>query len=94
MHQCLLIDEIARVIVANVHDYYNAVYDPLVSMARLARTCRAFYEPATDALWSELESLKPLVRCLPSDAVHEHSGDFSHALVRFFFAFIAQQYRG
>ncbi|KAG8213543.1 hypothetical protein J3R82DRAFT_10188 [Butyriboletus roseoflavus] len=34
-------------------------------LAVLARTCRAFKEPALDVLWSELVDLSPLVRCLP-----------------------------
>ncbi|KAF8135769.1 hypothetical protein EV363DRAFT_1321586 [Boletus edulis] len=34
-------------------------------LAGLARTCRAFKEPALDVLWSVLEDLSPLARCLP-----------------------------
>jgi hypothetical protein len=34
-------------------------------LAALARTCRAFTEPALDALWRELIDLSPLARCLP-----------------------------
>ena len=34
-------------------------------MLSLARTCRAFKEPALDILWARLEDLSPLVRCLP-----------------------------
>ncbi|KAH7889099.1 hypothetical protein F5I97DRAFT_1925674 [Phlebopus sp. FC_14] len=37
------------------------------SLAKLARTCRAFEEPALDALWANLETLEPLVHCLPSN---------------------------
>ncbi|KAF8441550.1 hypothetical protein L210DRAFT_1055911 [Boletus edulis BED1] len=33
-------------------------------LAGLARTCRAFKEPALDVLWSVLEDLSPLARCL------------------------------
>ncbi|KAF8447203.1 hypothetical protein L210DRAFT_3390514 [Boletus edulis BED1] len=31
----------------------------------LARTCKAFRDPALDILWAELYSLAPLIRCLP-----------------------------
>ena len=36
-----------------------------VHLATLARTCRAFKEPALDMIWAELDDLTPLVRCLP-----------------------------
>ena len=41
-------------------------------LATLARTCRAFKEPALDALWEELYNLSPLARCLP-EASHQLS---------------------
>ncbi|RDB19715.1 hypothetical protein Hypma_013208 [Hypsizygus marmoreus] len=34
----------------------------------LARTSRLFYEPALTCLWSELNSIVPLIKCLPADA--------------------------
>ncbi|KAF8436244.1 hypothetical protein L210DRAFT_3452279 [Boletus edulis BED1] len=34
-------------------------------LAALARTCRAFKEPALDVLWSVIFDLSPLARCLP-----------------------------
>ncbi|KAG9316180.1 hypothetical protein JVU11DRAFT_2201 [Chiua virens] len=34
-------------------------------LVALARTCRAFKEPALDILWSELFNFSPLVRCIP-----------------------------
>ena len=37
------------------------------SLSFLARTCRAFYEPAMDVLYAELGTLDPLVRGLPTD---------------------------
>jgi hypothetical protein len=50
------------------------------SLVALARTCRAFQEPALDALWLQLDDLTPLLRCLPEDvwvlsAVEEASQD-------------------
>lgn len=35
------------------------------TVARLARTCKVFKEPALDILWSELGSLLPLIRLFP-----------------------------
>jgi hypothetical protein len=34
-------------------------------VSRLARTCKAFFEPAADALWKELDSLVPLIGLFP-----------------------------
>ncbi|KAG1752886.1 hypothetical protein EDB19DRAFT_1670362 [Suillus lakei] len=36
------------------------------SLPALASTCHAFKHPALNALWRDLQSVKPLVRCLPS----------------------------
>ncbi|KAF8142025.1 hypothetical protein EV363DRAFT_42484 [Boletus edulis] len=41
-------------------------------LAALARTCRAFKEPALDVLWEELNDLSPLLRCVP-EASHQIS---------------------
>ncbi|KAH7913663.1 hypothetical protein BJ138DRAFT_1124160 [Hygrophoropsis aurantiaca] len=35
------------------------------TLARLARTCQTFKEPALDVLWSRMETLNPLAQCLP-----------------------------
>ncbi|OAX31464.1 hypothetical protein K503DRAFT_82105 [Rhizopogon vinicolor AM-OR11-026] len=37
------------------------------SLPALASTCRAFEHPALDVLWRDLQSMQPLVKCLPSD---------------------------
>ncbi|KAG2074692.1 hypothetical protein BDR04DRAFT_1071132 [Suillus decipiens] len=37
------------------------------SLPALASTCRAFKHPALNALWRDLQSVEPLVKCLPSD---------------------------
>lgn len=52
-------------------DCYEPVFvsDDLVerrTLAALARTCRAFSDPALDYLWRKLDSLKPLIRCYTS----------------------------
>jgi hypothetical protein len=38
------------------------------ALAALSRTCRAFSEPALDALWRRLHSLEPFLLCLPTRA--------------------------
>ena len=64
MHHALEIQEI----LSDIFVYYS----PLVlgkkvtaDLAALARTCRAFKEPALDMLWRELVDLSQLARCLP-----------------------------
>ena len=51
---------------------FEYVYDPIrtnedsqgrITVAGLARTCRAFKEPALDVLWAQLHSLDALVLC-------------------------------
>ncbi|KAG1762907.1 hypothetical protein EDD22DRAFT_1050458 [Suillus occidentalis] len=37
------------------------------SLPALASTCRAFKHHALNALWRDLQSMEPLVKCLPSD---------------------------
>jgi hypothetical protein len=37
------------------------------SLPALASTCRAFEISALNALWRNLQSVEPLVKCLPSD---------------------------
>ncbi|KAG1900584.1 uncharacterized protein F5891DRAFT_1032737 [Suillus fuscotomentosus] len=37
------------------------------SLPSFASTCRAFEHPALNALWRDLQSVKPLVQCLPDD---------------------------
>ncbi|KAH7905453.1 hypothetical protein BJ138DRAFT_772702 [Hygrophoropsis aurantiaca] len=41
-------------------------------LANLARTCRSFHEPALDTLWADLDSIHPLIRCLPPDVWIRH----------------------
>ena len=63
MHHALEIQEI----LSNIF-YFS--YPPFLSsqwfaaLAALARTCRAFKEPALDVLWRDLIDLSPLARCL------------------------------
>ncbi|OBZ69057.1 hypothetical protein A0H81_11277 [Grifola frondosa] len=41
------------------------------TLAVLARTSRAFHEPAIDRLWEELYNLVPIVQCFPTDTWKE-----------------------
>ncbi|KAH7919409.1 hypothetical protein BV22DRAFT_1023044, partial [Leucogyrophana mollusca] len=58
----------------------------------LARTCRAFQEMALDLLWETLNSVGPLVQCLPRDVwkraesemyVHSECVDYSPLMEMF-----------
>ena len=61
-HRLVFIDEIFQQIVWNLDD--NA------SRLKIALCCRAFLETALDALWGDsLEGLRPLINCLPRDAL-------------------------
>ncbi|KAI0783978.1 hypothetical protein BC629DRAFT_536801 [Irpex lacteus] len=62
MHQCLCIPEIQATILDNL---------ALSDCARVACTSSSFFEQAMNATWAELDSLIPLVRCIPPDAVEE-----------------------
>ncbi|KAG2067402.1 hypothetical protein BDR04DRAFT_867855 [Suillus decipiens] len=44
------------------------------SLPALASTCRIFERPALDVLWRNLQSVEPLVKCLPSDLFDNEQG--------------------
>jgi hypothetical protein len=44
------------------------------SLSALASTCRIFERPALDVLWRNLQSVEPLIKCLPSDLFTIESG--------------------
>ncbi|KAG2104323.1 uncharacterized protein F5147DRAFT_703850 [Suillus discolor] len=61
---------------------FEYVYDPdrtkedsegRVTVASLARTCRAFRDPALDVLWAQLHSLDALVLCSGGTRVNDNS---------------------
>ncbi|KAJ3534016.1 hypothetical protein NMY22_g7097 [Coprinellus aureogranulatus] len=58
MDQCLRIPELVR-----------SVCDGLgkASSLSVALTCRAFLDPGLDRIWQNIESLQPLISCLPAD---------------------------
>ncbi|KAG2143795.1 uncharacterized protein EDB93DRAFT_1251848 [Suillus bovinus] len=61
MHKCLqiaeLFDVVCKRVLATGHQG---------SLAALCRTCRLFHEPALDVLYRSLESLHPLLFCIPT----------------------------
>ncbi|EKM53836.1 uncharacterized protein PHACADRAFT_260380 [Phanerochaete carnosa HHB-10118-sp] len=66
MHPLVAIDEIFQVILVNINER--------ITLRCLALSCRAFYDPAMDELWADLEGLQPLVKCLPSHMVKKAKG--------------------
>ncbi|KIO05016.1 hypothetical protein M404DRAFT_25631 [Pisolithus tinctorius Marx 270] len=67
MHACLLVPDILYLIIGFLKgDGYRSFFISYKDVARLARTCKAFKDPALDALWRTQSSLSPLVMCLPS----------------------------
>ncbi|KAJ2993224.1 hypothetical protein NUW54_g7760 [Trametes sanguinea] len=79
MHDCLLLPDIFHRILDFVElelpvDFYAShtqLWWKNRSLARLARTCRAFQEPSLNVLWKRQYTLGPLVRTLPEDAWEE-----------------------
>ncbi|KAI5999522.1 hypothetical protein EDD15DRAFT_2237354 [Pisolithus albus] len=57
MHHCLLIDEVLN----NIFSWLG----PGATLCNLARTCRAFHEPAAAIIWQKLENFSPILRLLP-----------------------------
>ena len=54
--------EATRKLLEVIHDTPNGSR----TVARLARTCKAFNEPAMDVLWNELDSFLPLIGLFPA----------------------------
>ncbi|KAF8441649.1 hypothetical protein L210DRAFT_3537794 [Boletus edulis BED1] len=65
MHHTLQIQEILLNIFGHCCQYEFGVLHVSSGVAALARTCRAFKEPALDVLWEELIELSSLVCCIP-----------------------------
>ena len=79
MHHALQIQEILLLI------FYHCRHSRVTSdLPALARTCRAFKEPALDVLWEELDDPSPLARCLPEASCYLQISDN----VRWFQVFI------
>ncbi|KAJ7118306.1 hypothetical protein C8R44DRAFT_738248 [Mycena epipterygia] len=68
MSRALKIPEIVDAIFAEKNDGFPWSKRPL---AALARTCRAFHDPALHQLWRSQNTLHNLIRCLPRDLWEE-----------------------
>ncbi|KAG1892080.1 hypothetical protein F4604DRAFT_1672181 [Suillus subluteus] len=76
MDSCLHIYEILRNIFSALNNYEDITLDiqqpsrvndvdvRRQTLARLARTCRTFSDPALDVLWAHIDTLSPVVACL------------------------------
>ncbi|KAF5350264.1 hypothetical protein D9758_007794 [Tetrapyrgos nigripes] len=73
MHQALLIDEIFENVLDSCSDGH--------SLSRIARTCRAWNDPALDRLWKRLTCIVPLLNLIPGlakvDGVYVSLGEVS-----------------
>ncbi|KAF8126061.1 hypothetical protein EV363DRAFT_1349672 [Boletus edulis] len=66
MHPALYVEEILLEIFGYSYDREESTMRiNKTDLPALARTCKAFRDPALDILWAELYSLAPLIRCLP-----------------------------
>lgn len=77
MHNCLHISEIiTRIFSQLVVTQDDGISVPLYpgTLAALGRTCRAFHEPALNALWSTQGSILSLLLCMPSDLWEKRDG--------------------
>lgn len=65
MHPALFVDEILRPIFHQCLDEDTSPEDYRWQLYQLARTCRAFTDPALDLLWTRLPSIKPIMALVP-----------------------------
>ncbi|KAG9309649.1 hypothetical protein JVU11DRAFT_10313 [Chiua virens] len=72
MHRCLTIDEILTIIFQHAFiilkpEPKSREFRDRRTLARLARTCRYFLEPALNVLYYEIHDLLWLIKCMPDD---------------------------
>ena len=73
MHRCLCIHEVLLNIISFCKEGDDAKD---IDLLNLALTCRAFYEPAMDALWYTLAvGIGPLLLLLPDNVCTRCGGD-------------------
>lgn len=65
-----------------VAGHVNIDQGGLSSLVALALTCRAFKEPALDALWSDIKDISPYIRLFPDDAWELNLAAESETIVR------------
>jgi hypothetical protein len=67
MHQALSVFEILLEIFAHLKPIPGSFEENLwyqECLAAFARTCKTFYEPAMDLLWSDIFDIEPLLGCV------------------------------
>lgn len=67
MHTALELEELLRTIAEYVQASSGLGVNPKRDLLSMALTCRRFYRPAIECLWYNLNSLFPILHCLPSD---------------------------
>ena len=65
MHRCLIIQEILSIIFENLSSRHNLDQVSQSTLAGLARTCKAFHEPAIKALWVRIPNLGAIAGLFP-----------------------------
>ena len=65
MHSALLIDEVLEDILEQCADWSGTDYR--WTLCQLARSCKAWKDPALDRLWKRLDGVEPLARLAPRD---------------------------
>ena len=73
MHACLHLEEI-------LHEIFNQA--DYRSLTILARTCRLFYDPALNVIYSDLPGLEPLIERLPQDLWSANFGVLVNAQIK------------
>jgi hypothetical protein len=75
MHGALLVSELLSIIFYYVSELDLRTLAPTskTTVARCARTCKAWKEPALRVIWESLDSLLPLMKLFPIDAFTDGS---------------------
>ena len=79
MHRVLQIQEV----LLNIFGYCRVplTRDTAPNLLALAKTCRAFKEPALDVLWEQLTDASAIARCLPEASYEKYKVDvFKHSV--------------
>ena len=71
MHPVLLIDEVLEMILESCAEWDRTEY--LSTLCKVARSCKAWKEPALDRLWQRLDSVEPLLPLFESYTAAEVS---------------------
>ncbi|KAF8066602.1 hypothetical protein FPV67DRAFT_1198377 [Lyophyllum atratum] len=87
VHPCLLMPEILNHICKTLHACRDRPYKPnspnCKDLAAMALTCRAFVDPANDYIWSEMDTMAPIVKCMPADLWTEVGDDLGTPWLEF-----------